>query len=112
MTPEELHIRDSEYYDEIYAPSAKKRDKWEGFVVGAGAPRSTFATVSHDLHRQRRSVLNPFFSKRMIANNEGLIKDTVEHLCRRFKAYSDSGEVLRIDSAYSALVSHTDSSNH
>lgn len=30
--PNELHIRDPDYYDEIYAPSSKKRDKSEAWV--------------------------------------------------------------------------------
>lgn len=100
MTPHELHIRDSEYYDEIYAPSSKKWDKWEGFVVLAGTPGSTFATVRHDEHWLRRGVLNPFFSKRVIASKEVQIKEKIQHLCRGFRAFAESGEVLRIDAAY------------
>jgi cytochrome P450 len=106
ITPHELHIRDSEYYDEIYAASSKKRDKWSGSVVMAGAPGSILATVGHDLHRLRRGVLNPFFSKRVIASKEVEIREKIERLCRRFEMASESGEVLRVDVAYSALVSY------
>lgn len=104
VTPHELHVRDSEYYDEIYAPSAKKRDKWTGFVTVTGAPGSTFSTSGHELHRQRRAVLNPFFSKWVITSNETQIKAKVEQLCQRLEGYADSGQILRIDVAYSALV--------
>lgn len=65
----------------------------------------TFSTASHDQHRIRRSVLNPFFSKRSIANNEAQIREKVEHLCRRLEVYSMTRDVLRLDGAYSALVS-------
>lgn len=32
ITPNELHIRDPDYYEEIYAAAAKKKDKWTGWV--------------------------------------------------------------------------------
>jgi len=32
ITPNELHIRDPEYYEEIYAAAAKKKDKWDAWV--------------------------------------------------------------------------------
>ncbi|KAJ4504170.1 hypothetical protein HRR75_007793 [Exophiala dermatitidis] len=32
ISPDELHIRDSDYYEELYAPGAKKRDKYAGMV--------------------------------------------------------------------------------
>ncbi|KAL2410379.1 hypothetical protein ABEF95_015680 [Exophiala dermatitidis] len=45
ISPDELHIRDSDYYEELYAPGAKKRDKYAGWVAMAGAPTSSFATT-------------------------------------------------------------------
>ncbi|KAK5954220.1 hypothetical protein OHC33_004793 [Knufia fluminis] len=104
ITPNELHIRDPDYYEEIYAAAAKKKDKWDGWVVMAGAPDSSFATVSHNLHRLRRSALNPFFSKRAIGNNEAQIKEKVEHLCRRLKECMDNDEIVRLDAAFMALT--------
>lgn len=70
----------------------------------AGAPASSFATVTHNLHRLRRSALNPFFSKRAIANNEAQIKEKVEHLCRRLKECMGNNEVVRVDAAFMALT--------
>jgi cytochrome P450 len=104
ISPEELHVRDADYYQELYAPAAKRRDKYEGWVVMAGAPASSFATASHSLHQLRRSALNPFFSKRSVNQTEPLIKAKVERLCRRFEAVLESGEVVRLDAAYMALT--------
>jgi len=70
----------------------------------AGAPDSAFATASHNLHRLRRSALNPFFSKRAIANNEAQIKEKIEHLCRRLKECIENDEVVRLDAAFMALT--------
>lgn len=71
----------------------------------AGAPGSTFSAITHELHRQRRGVLNPFFLKRTIAKSESQITEKVSQLCRRFEEYSVSKEPLHLDAAISALVS-------
>lgn len=104
ISPEELHIRDSHYYEELYAPGSKKRDKYVGWVVMAGAPDSSFATAPHNLHRIRRAALNPYFSKRSIGQTESLIMTKVQVLCRRFEEACKSGQVIRLDAAYMALT--------
>ncbi|KAK6851687.1 hypothetical protein PG995_011812 [Apiospora arundinis] len=113
IMPNEIHIRDPDYYDEIYAPSSKKRDKSAAWVTLAGNTGSGFATVDHNLHRQRRAVLNPFFSKKSIADKEVQIREKVEHLCRRLAeaaavAETGGGEgeagVVRLDVAFTALT--------
>ncbi|KAL1970158.1 hypothetical protein VTN77DRAFT_6563 [Rasamsonia byssochlamydoides] len=104
INPDELHIRDSDFYEELYAPASKKRDKYANWTILAGAPTSSFATVSHSLHRLKRSALNPYFSKRAVANTEPLIWDKVERLCLRFAAAVKTKEVIRLDAAYMALT--------
>ncbi|KAK5228687.1 hypothetical protein LTR72_002572 [Exophiala xenobiotica] len=99
ISPEELHIRDSDYYEELYAAAAKKRDKYVGWVAMAGAPASSFATAPHNLHRLRRSALNPFFSKRSINQTEALITAKIEQLLAL-----KTGEIIRLDAAYMALT--------
>ncbi|KAK7918195.1 hypothetical protein PG985_010069 [Apiospora marii] len=105
IMPNELHIRDPDYYDEIYAPSSKKRDKSAAWVKLAGNTTSGFATVDHHLHRLRRAPLSPFFSKKSITDKEPQIREKVEHLCRRFAAAAAAGdEVIRLDVAFTALT--------
>lgn len=70
----------------------------------AGAPTSSFATVSHELHRLRRSALNQFFSKRSVHQVEYLILEKIELLVQRFEAAIQTGEVIRLDAAYMALT--------
>ena len=69
-----------------------------------GAPTSSFATVSHSLHRLRRSGFEQFFSKRSIYQVESLILDKVENLAKRFEAAIETKEVIRLDAAYMALT--------
>jgi len=104
INPRELHINDPDYYDEIYAPTAKKRDKFDWWVISGGAPLSAFSSVSHDVHRVRRTALNPFFAKRSISNIEPLVQQNVEHLCSRFESAAKLGTVLRVDAAFMALT--------
>ncbi|KAK2766809.1 hypothetical protein FQN54_006123 [Arachnomyces sp. PD_36] len=104
INPYELHIRDSEYYDELYAPAAKRKDKYAGWVVLAGTPLASFATVPHNLHRIRRAALNPFFSKRSISKVEPLIMDKVQRLCARFDEEIKNKRPIRLDAAYMALT--------
>ena len=54
INPRELHIKDPNFYDEIYAPSSRKRDKDPKFVTTLGFPNSVAATVGHDHDRLRR----------------------------------------------------------
>lgn len=82
-------------------------------VTLGGSTGSVFATADHNLHRQRRAVLNPFFSKKSIADKEVQIREKVEHLCRRLTAAATAavtgegegeGEVVRVDVAFTALT--------
>lgn len=106
INPNELHIKDSDFYDELYAPAAKKRDKFKDFVILSGTPNASFATVAHNHHRLRRSALNPFFSKMVVGRMEPLILEKVERLATRFTeaAQSKDKPVLRLDAAFMALT--------
>jgi hypothetical protein len=104
INPHELHINDPDYYNELYAPAAQKRDKYQWWCNLAGAPGSIFATVGHDLHRLRRAPLNNFFSKRAVADLEPLIKEKVEKLASRFQRAKGTGEVIRADCAFMAVT--------
>jgi cytochrome P450 len=104
INPEELHINDPEYYDELYGSVTRKRDKYENWVNLGATPGSSFSTVGHDHHRLRRGALNSFFSKRAVTQLEPVIQEKVGKLCRRFGAVLQTGEVVRADAAFVALT--------
>jgi cytochrome P450 len=104
INPDELHVKDAEFYDEIYAGGSKKRDKYDKWIMMAGAPRSTFSTVDHDVHRMRRGALNPFFAKRSVVRLEPRIQEKVTTLCNRLAQCMSSGQVVRLDAAFMALT--------
>lgn len=106
INPHELHIRDADFYNEIYAPfgASSKRDKYAWWCGMAGAPGSIFATVGHEHHRIRRAPLDDFFSKRAVRELEPLIREKVQRLSDRFANVAKQSEIIRIDCAFMALT--------
>ncbi|KAL9131133.1 MAG: hypothetical protein Q9175_006847 [Cornicularia normoerica] len=90
ISPEELHVRDPEWYDELMTTSTRPRDKSEAFAGRSGRD-SIFGTVQHDHHRVRRGALNPFFSKKSISAIEPLIQSKVDLLCTALGEYAPGG---------------------
>ena len=90
ISPEELHVRDPEWYDELMSTSIRPRDKSESFAGRSGRD-SIFGTVQHDHHRVRRGALSPFFSKKSISAIEPLIQSKVDLLCTALGEYAPGG---------------------
>lgn len=105
--PNAVNVHDLDFWDTIYAPANHRRDRRRNFEWSGGSPLSTFSTVGHDLHRRRRGVLSPYFSKAAIRDLEGVVGEKVKKLCERLKAkVSLEGieGVVRMDAAYAALT--------
>jgi cytochrome P450 len=83
ISPHTIHINDPNYIDMVYAGPSKRRDKWRLIVGMLSIPLSVAATIPHDLHRQRRAALNPYFSKQSIRRLEPIIQRVLEDLLRR-----------------------------
>ena len=72
INPEELHIRDPEMYEPVYA-SSTKRDKWFNAARMTGKTTDSFSTVPHDLHRRRKVANAPIVAKRTVVAKESII---------------------------------------
>ncbi|KAI1075379.1 putative cytochrome P450 [Whalleya microplaca] len=83
INPEELHCDDPDFTDEIYAGSGRVRDKQQHYLNTVHGPlaSSSFATVSHETHRIRRSAVNKFFSRAQMMKLEPEIHDLAQQLC-------------------------------
>ena len=101
VSPTELHVSDPDFYDEIYAGSSRKRDKYTWYTDAT--PGVVAGTAPHDFHRARRAVMNPFFSKAGVKNLEPIIQNKVSHLCRRVEDYRRSGQPINITMALHAF---------
>jgi hypothetical protein len=101
INPYELHVQDSEFYDELYSGRQEKYPWWTKL---AGSDRSTFATVSPEHHRQRRAALNPFFSQKSVMALEPIIREKIGKLCHRLDQFVATGEEVRLDVALMATT--------
>lgn len=100
-----MHIKDSNYYDEIYASSKRRREKDPEKVARFDLDGSGFASVSPEDHRKRRSHVEKHFSKQAITSIEYLIYENIEKLEKHFKSAFESHKVVSLDAGFAGLTS-------
>ncbi|KAL1600670.1 hypothetical protein SLS60_007058 [Paraconiothyrium brasiliense] len=103
INPYELHVRDADWYNTLYAAGGRRRNKSEWFVGRTGG-QSVFGTVDHDHHRLRRAALNPFFSRASVISIETLIQERVDRLCEALREYAQSKAVVEMHTAFMSLT--------
>ncbi|KAJ4417781.1 hypothetical protein N0V82_005947 [Gnomoniopsis sp. IMI 355080] len=105
ITPSELHIRDSDYYDTLYTRGSGRRNKYDYFARGFGSASDTFHTENHDHHRMRRKAIAPFFSVAKINDFQTAIHAKVDKLCSIIEdQYVNKEVVAPLDRAWTALT--------
>jgi cytochrome P450 len=105
VTPHEVHIKDPNYYDEIYASSKRRRQKDASVVARFDLDGSAFSTVSPEDHRQRRAHLEKYFSKQSVTNMEYLIHENIDKLDQHFKRAYESHKAISLDAGFAGLAS-------
>ncbi|KAL4789404.1 cytochrome P450 [Aspergillus venezuelensis] len=103
ITPREVHIIDPEFYEEIYAPASRRREKDPAWVPIFGTPTSMVATANHEHHRFRRSVLTNFFSRRSVQSLTPMIEERTMALLKRLEEFYATQTIVHLDDAFSAL---------
>ncbi|KIW16416.1 hypothetical protein PV08_06468 [Exophiala spinifera] len=104
INPEEVHIQDADYYDQVYAGPTHKRNKWTFFTNSSGLPQSAFGTPDHNLHRMRRGAMNPYFSTAKVRMLQSRIESSLNNLLARFREFQESGKPMTVSLAYAALT--------
>jgi cytochrome P450 len=104
INPYELHVIDPDFLDVLYTGHSHKRNKWTYYTGVLGTPGASMNTNSHDLHRIRRSALNPFFSKASIRKLQPLVDAKVDQLLERFADLQKSEDILIVNHASSAFT--------
>lgn len=107
INPYELHINDVQFYDEIYASGHRRRDKYEWQVKSGNSAKAMGFTISHDLHRLRRSTVDPYFSKRNVLKLESVIDTKVTRLCEVIGKYYAKGQPMNLTNALLAATMDT-----
>ena len=102
ITPEELHVQDADYFEELYIKSGKL-DKYVPFSARFGTDQSLFTTAAHDHHRLRRGAINPFFSKKKIVDFQPVIQGHLDKLCRKIAEYVNTDRVLPLHRGFTAV---------
>ena len=103
ISPFELHVSDPDFYEKLY----KQTGRWDKPLwsyQSQGAPGSGFVAPLHEVHRQRRSALNPFFSKAKILAFEPVVREQIEKLSKRIEQHAGTGQLLHLGFAYGALT--------
>jgi Cytochrome P450 len=104
ISPREVHIKDSSYYDEIHAGASRRRSKDPKYAIAFGAPNSLVGTITHDHHRFRRGLLSNYFSKRSVVDLGPSIHDKVDKLIARFEQAHQTNDVLHLQLDFAALT--------
>ncbi|MCJ1289196.1 hypothetical protein MMC34_000728 [Xylographa carneopallida] len=81
INPDEIHVKDSTWLDVIYSGPGPIRNKYAPSAHMSGVPNGTFGTLDHHVHRQRRSAVKGFVSKRTVRTAQVSIRETIEELC-------------------------------
>ncbi|KAL8729522.1 MAG: hypothetical protein Q9166_004694 [cf. Caloplaca sp. 2 TL-2023] len=106
INPWELHICDPTFFDQFYTSSSKlDKDPW--YYNFAGIPRSTFATGSWVLHRQRRTAISRAFATSTITSKtiEGRVESLIKRLRPCRKNTNPEVKVIRMSNMFWMLAS-------
>ena len=104
INPDELHVADPAWYDTWKPIGGAKRDKWPALVRTSNTHLGTFGCVRHEVHRPRKQVVTPFFSKRNIAAGQPVIGAQVDRLCELFRDAHRKAEVVTVNQVYLAFA--------
>ncbi|PYI35073.1 cytochrome P450 [Aspergillus indologenus CBS 114.80] len=88
VSPNEVHIIDPTFYEEIYSGSTRRRNKTPQYGPQFGMPDS--------LH---------FFSKRSIQSLSPITERCVLKLMQRLQEFYEADQVVRLDDAFAAMTS-------
>ncbi|KAI1179024.1 cytochrome P450 [Nemania sp. FL0916] len=102
--PNDVSISDPDFIDAIYAPGpGHKRDKNAKHSRSLGISSSIGGSIAHELHRNRREALNPFFSPQSIHRLDPDLAAKAAQVDGIFASAQDSGQVLNLFDVYFAF---------
>lgn len=95
---------DLDLINQLYPTVGREVDKYWWSAGMFGSMDMTFSTVSHSVHRKRRSAFGKFFSPAMIRKLEPTLQGLVNSLCSKVEAGVKLGKKVNLVHAFSALT--------
>ncbi|KAK5633897.1 hypothetical protein RRF57_009611 [Xylaria bambusicola] len=92
IAPNQLHISDSSLYKVIYS-QANPFPKEKAFYDSFESHHTVFSETDAQLHKQRRKLLNPLFSKGGVNKMEPLILEKMEETKSKVERISKAGPI-------------------
>ncbi|KAL1961577.1 hypothetical protein VTN77DRAFT_1429 [Rasamsonia byssochlamydoides] len=104
INPDELHVKDPEWYDVPNGGGNIIRDKFPQSAALVGTPLGVFGTIKHDVHRIRKAPPAAYFSRRSVREAQPLMRAEVEKLCQRLRQKQGTGEPVDVRPALLAFA--------
>ncbi|KAJ3521437.1 hypothetical protein NMY22_g12317 [Coprinellus aureogranulatus] len=99
--PNKLHFADPKAYDDIYRDSRFPKEPW--YYDAWISYTSSFGCTSIQGARERRGLLNPFFSRRSILNLEHVIQGTVDRFMASMQKNCIEGNIVDIHRGFLSI---------
>ncbi|KAF2029215.1 cytochrome P450 [Setomelanomma holmii] len=104
INPNDLHLNDPYFYEQLYSGSSQKRNKDKDFAAILGVKFALNVTLDHQLHRERRGYISSLFSKQSTQRMEPFIRGRIDKLVGRFRQAHRDGEAIEGVQAFGALT--------
>ncbi|EUC43694.1 hypothetical protein COCMIDRAFT_38356 [Bipolaris oryzae ATCC 44560] len=105
VSPTEVHIRDAEFYNELFNAKSKF-NKLPQHVNRFAHPQALFDTIDYNHHRHRRAAVAPFFTRQKIIDFSSYTDSRINKLCTILETqYKGTGKVICLNDAWGAYVS-------
>ena len=105
INPWEVHIADPDFYEILYSTKSRY-DKIAALKYRFGIPLSSFDTIGHNHHHQRRSAIGPYFARQKVNDFSPYIQTLALKLCDKLnREYGGKNRVVNLNEAYAAFVS-------
>ncbi|EUC29264.1 hypothetical protein COCCADRAFT_40322 [Bipolaris zeicola 26-R-13] len=104
ITPTEVHIRDAEFYNELFNTKSKY-DKLPQMAHRLAHPQALVDSIEHDYHRRRRAAVAPFFTRQKIIDFSPYTSSRIKKMCNILETqYKGTGKVVCLNEAWGAYV--------
>ncbi|KAL4797409.1 cytochrome P450 [Aspergillus venezuelensis] len=102
ITPNEIHLSNPENCEKIHFVGSRFI-KDPGFYGAFGIDKSIFTTVNPEVHRIKRTALNPFFARKKVLDLEDVVQEKAQKLITRMKKAFDSGDGIDVHHGFRAI---------